>query len=398
MSNGSKLTHVRPGDPLEISAGTFNAMVDAAKAHQGGRHGVGRTTRPDLRQSNMVLVRNDSGFDLDRYNVLGLSGVLFDPTAYPTSFQREIAVTGVIPVPGTHDDNFVVLQEPIKDGDLGLAMVAGVSIVKVYVVSSEANSIFSYAKIQAAAASLEKAPSGPVKIIYIEAGTGNKWALVSFGQVKPVTWAKATDDWTNVAGNASYVDAYPCDDGSGTTVDTTTAVKVWLPRNGLQKDPNIREDAIFPIAPTSDGNYVCVGEYLDEEIGSIKIWHSTTVPAGWQLAAGFGGRFLVGYDSTDSDHDAVGETGGASTHTHANHDNHSDHADHPNHTDHASHGWDSARQLEEAATTGFDRITDTTHDAHSSHGSHGAHSAHSAHDTVSNKPEYKTVVIIERVN
>ena len=71
---------------------------------------------------------------------------------------------------------------------------------------------------------------------------------------------------------------------------------------------------------------------------------------------------------------------------------------HPNHTDHASHGWDSARQLEEAATTGFDRITDTTHDAHSSHGSHGAHSAHSAHDTVSNKPEYKTVVIIERVN
>lgn len=47
MSNGGKLTHVRPGGPLEISAGTFNAMVDAAKAHRGGRHSIGRTARGD---------------------------------------------------------------------------------------------------------------------------------------------------------------------------------------------------------------------------------------------------------------------------------------------------------------------------------------------------------------
>ncbi len=36
--------------------------------------------------------------------------------------------------------------------------------------------------------------------------------------------------------------------------------------------------------------------------------------------------------------------------------------------------------------------------SHSSHGSHGSHTTHSAHDTVSNKPEYKTVVMIERVD
>jgi len=40
-------------------------------------------------------------------------------------------------------------------------------------------------------------------------------------------------------------------------------------------------------------------------------------------------------------------------------------------------------------------ISNVSHDAHSSHGSHRAHSAH---DTVSNKPKYKTVVIIERVD
>ena len=69
--------------------------------------------------------------------LLWLSGVVFDPTATPESFQREIAVTGVIPVLGTHDDNFVILQEPIKSGEFGLAMIAGVSIVKVYVVSTK---------------------------------------------------------------------------------------------------------------------------------------------------------------------------------------------------------------------------------------------------------------------
>jgi len=397
MSNGSNLTHVRPGDPMEITAGTFNAFVDAARAHQAGRHGLGRTARPDLRQGNLVLVRNDSGFDLDRYSVLGLSGTLFDPTTYPTSFQREIAVTGVIPMPGTHDDNFVILQEPVKDGDLGLAMIAGVSIVKVYVVSAEANSIFSYAKLQAAAASLEKAPSGPAKIIYIEAGTGNKWAIVSFGHRKPVTWAKAVDDWTNAAGNASYVDAYPCDDKDGTTVEATLGIKVWLPRNGLQKDPNIRKDSILPVAPAEDGNYICMGEYLDEEIGAIKIWHSTTIPAGWQLATTFGGKFLVGYDAADADHNTVGETGGANTHTHTNHDNHANHSDHPDHSTHPSHTFDGARQYAEGYP-GFDMISSVSHDAHSSHGSHGSHNAHSPHDTVSNKPEYKTIVMIERVD
>ena len=105
-----------------------------------------------------------------------------------------------------------------------------------------------------------------------------------------------------------------------------------------------------------------MGEYLDEEIGAFKIWHSTTIPAGWQLATGFGGRFLVGYDSTDTDHDSVGETGGANTHTHAGHGNHANHSDHPDHGTHPEHGWDSARTLAEGYP-GFDRIVSTTHDA-----------------------------------
>ena len=298
-------------------------------------------------------------------------------------------------------------REAILAGDvLGMAgpgkKIAGLMActVKVSVASTEANSLYSYAKIMAAAATLEKAPAGPARIISIEAGTGNKWAVVSFGHANPITWAKATDDWTNAAGNGSYVDASPCDDGSGTTVDTATSIKVWLPRNGLQKDPNIREDAIFPVALGPDGEYFCTGDYLDEEIGAVKIWHSTTIPAGWQLATGFGGRFLVGYDATDTDHDAVGETGGADTHTHAGHDNHANHGDHADHADHDDHPGTQGNYPGSQPFTlnAWDDPPDLSHSSHGSHGAHSAHSAHSAHDTVSNKPNYRTVVIIERVD
>jgi len=142
-----------------------------------------------------------------------------------------------------------------------------------------------------------------------------------------------------VRGNGSYVDCYSCDDGAGTTADTSAGIKVWLPRNGLQKDPNIREDAIFPVALGPDGEYFCTGDYLDEEIGAWKIWHSTTPPPGWALADGTGetqnskSRFLVGCDSGNADHDGVGETGGADTHTHAGHDNHANHGNHADHSD-----------------------------------------------------------------
>ena len=336
--------------------------------------------------------------DRARYDILGLNGPLFSPTTDLVSFQREVALEGVIPVAGTHDQNFAILQEPIKDGDVGLAMVGGVSIVKVWIASTEANSIYSYAEIQAAAGSMRLAPTGPARVLSIEAGTGTKWALVSFGNANPITWAKATADWSNAAGNASYVEANPCDDGAGTTVDTGSTIKVWLPRNGLQKDPNIRDDAIFPVARADDGNYVCTGEYLDEEIGALKIWHSTTIPAGWQLAIGFGGKFLVCYDAGDPAHDAVGETGGADTHTHAGHANHGDHADHADHADHeAPEGfYPGSAPLSRYAW--WDDPPDLSHSSHGSHSVHGSHGAHSAHDTVSNKPEYKTVVLIQRVD
>ena len=69
------LKKVKSGDPLRIPAATFNAMIDAARDHQQRRQGREQTSFPAFRQSGIVLARNDSGSDRDRFDGLGIDAV-----------------------------------------------------------------------------------------------------------------------------------------------------------------------------------------------------------------------------------------------------------------------------------------------------------------------------------
>ena len=63
------LRKVKSGDPLRIPAATFNAMIDTARDYQQRKQGREQTSFPAFRQSGIVLVRNDSGSDRDRFEV-----------------------------------------------------------------------------------------------------------------------------------------------------------------------------------------------------------------------------------------------------------------------------------------------------------------------------------------
>jgi len=67
------LKKVKPGDPLVIPAPTFNTFVDAANDFLGRRHDQFQGSSPAARHNGIVLVRNDSGADRDRFDVLGVS-------------------------------------------------------------------------------------------------------------------------------------------------------------------------------------------------------------------------------------------------------------------------------------------------------------------------------------
>jgi len=141
-------------------------------------------------------------------------------------------------------------------------------------------------------------------------------------------YGKVTANWTNVAGNGSYVDCNPCKDKSGTDPDTGVTVRVYLFRCGQNGDPNVREGDVIAYRLGIDGEAICTSGHMDAPIGAVATTRIVTDPRigrGWQIYAGMGGRVPAGYVSGgdgDSEYGTALGTYGAKTH---------DHDDHPDH-------------------------------------------------------------------
>jgi len=147
----------------------------------------------------------------------------------------------------------------------------------------------------------------------------------------PIKWAIATADWVNVEPgtehNACYVPCNPCDDRKGTNPDTGTNFNVYLPRTGDQ-DPNVRGPSPGPADVigyiiNGEGDRICVTDYLDDKIGTIKMWNvgdddgPTGIPRGWEELTYLRGRFPAGHFQGDDDFGTKGGTGGDKSHSHS---------------------------------------------------------------------------------
>ena len=159
----------------------------------------------------------------------------------------------------------------------------------------------------------------------------------SVAEAGTLLWAKAWGTWRNVAGNASYVDAWPCADKAGASPVTPT-IRIYLPRTP-GTDPNVVMNQVLAYIVDGAGENIAVAGYLDEGIGSVKIWSKTTaLPAGWVECAPYtgastmmwplAGSFPVGKKAGDADFATQGNSGNAGRKTHS-HDLVRDPADPP---------------------------------------------------------------------
>ncbi|MCP4592745.1 MAG: hypothetical protein GY842_18575 [bacterium] len=124
------LKKVHSRDPLVIPAETFNAFVDVALDHQRRQRNVGREGQREQPQTGIVLIRNESGADRARFDVLGVSGPIIKPSDNADSFKERVALRGVTPA-AEHAGRFVVLTEPLATGAIGRAYADGVCPVRV---------------------------------------------------------------------------------------------------------------------------------------------------------------------------------------------------------------------------------------------------------------------------
>lgn len=224
------LKKVRPGDPLVIPAATFNAFIDAAQDFQQRQRSAEQDRYRELRQTGIVLIRNESGADRERFDVLGVAGTIVRPSDNADAFKERVALKGMTPG-SEHAGRFAVLLEPLAANEVGRACVAGVCVVKVRM--NDEGHTFAEAKA-GQATMLDSAASGTACLLYIQppserenpqiawtvarlGGGGGGATTAAFamitskaGSAPPYRYAavQATMDedgnWTQVGGGAAY--------------------------------------------------------------------------------------------------------------------------------------------------------------------------------------------------
>ncbi|HUT14068.1 MAG TPA: hypothetical protein VMY42_26505 [Thermoguttaceae bacterium] len=166
---------VQPGDSLAFPARTFNTFIDTARAFRAHQHDRRRTAQPAFNQAGIILVRNDSGADCDRFGVLGIDGPIIEPADNADEFKRQVALSGVAP---TEPGRFVIPIEPIADGKIGRAVACGVTVAQVYVTQET----HAFADIEASETDyLVSGQHGGAEILWKESGTGIVSAVVRVG-------------------------------------------------------------------------------------------------------------------------------------------------------------------------------------------------------------------------
>ncbi len=211
---GDALKKVTTGSPLAIPATAYNAFIDAARAEQAhqGDQGAARESVP--RESGIVLIKNTTESDLDRFAILGIDAPVFTPTEAEQEFKNRVALKGVTPTLADHEGRFVILLEPVKAGGIAMACVQGVFPVKVDVQDEDHD----FADVDdGECGHLKSALTGAAQILWKESGTGEKWAVVRLGLPhRAGFWARLTAE---AAGGGGYYSWKMLEDDAETPVD-----------------------------------------------------------------------------------------------------------------------------------------------------------------------------------
>jgi hypothetical protein len=181
----------QPGSPLVIGAHEWNALRAGAQAAlQRQLDAAGTPTRATPLRPPMVLVHNNTETNLERGRVLGIDGPMNDPAEssdHEAEFLNLMMIDGVQPTED-HIARYVVLIEPAAAEAVALAATAGVVAARVHM-HDEAHR---YADVKPEAHVLQSAGSGSAEILYVEPGTGEKWAVVRLGGQGGTIFARIT--------------------------------------------------------------------------------------------------------------------------------------------------------------------------------------------------------------
>ncbi len=178
---GDNYKRVTQGSPARFTARWFNRTCDVLEDFDRSQQNVDSSNTPTEREG-LILVRNDSGVDVDRYQVLGIADVIFDPDVDLAAFQNEWAISGAKPTTADYTGYFVVTWQPIKNGEIGRAFIFGIVTCKVNIVTEGDQ----FADVSDNDVTKLKSDtfSGSAQILYPATGTGTVQAIVRLGNTR----------------------------------------------------------------------------------------------------------------------------------------------------------------------------------------------------------------------
>lgn len=123
---------IAPGDPISrlFRSSMWNRILDAVRYIEGMRGSGGAL--PSGRETGQTIrrIRNDSGEDRARGDVLGIDGFLYEPADSLNQFFREPTYIGSVPERPKHEGKFCILIEPCASGKIARAIFAGLAQVR----------------------------------------------------------------------------------------------------------------------------------------------------------------------------------------------------------------------------------------------------------------------------
>lgn len=196
------------GDSLRYTAGDWNRHEDAADDYERRALGEGGGEKHGKLSTGRIRIKNSSGADRRAGEILQVGDYLL------TDIERRYPWFDADLHDGT-DAPFAVLLEPIIDGEIGLAQIAGVCMALV----NFAHASQQFARPDPAGTDVLKGEAlGPVRILHKPTGTGELKCLVNLGDGRFEAWGFADDNAAvNVPGTVSVWEGPS--GGSDTTVD-----------------------------------------------------------------------------------------------------------------------------------------------------------------------------------
>jgi len=342
---GDPFRRVTSGDKLEIAADAWNAVVEAAMAHRRNRGRAANKPAPELKSTGIIRVVNNTGAPRSRLDVVGLQSPAIDPGDNENEFLRYVIFNAVAPSED-YQGKFAILLEPLGNGKVGHAYVSGVCPAYIYY-SDESEADYKFADVNPGDPSglkpVEKGGSGQ---ILWKAGTSSRvLALVRLsnphdaaetpGQEK-VRWGVCQANWTYIGkgsggnypsnGGRARVTVKECDDSVGTNPHGDDIV-VYLPSNA-GGDPNLVAGDVIAFVVTANTTPVCVSSYMDDPIGTVKMFTGTSgeTRPGWvcmngsqntdKTRTGEAWSMVDKFPRGACSDGQIGLTGGSETHDH----------------------------------------------------------------------------------